>query len=549
VLRWLPYLACLVAVWPLLAQGFPRGHDWSFELVRIAEYQAALGAGQLPPYWSQNLYSGYGSPIFLFYAPLFLFLSALVSWVLSVPAAATSVLIAFTLVSVWSVQKMMRAAGTSSTAARIAVYVYVLNPYLLGDKLIRNANAEFAGLCLAPFVLAGLFALGTQARRAFTWLSLGLALVILAHNLTALVVMGLVLVGACILYVPDQPRRTWLTLAAGIALGLGLAAFFWVPALALNSWMRPEQLLEGKFDFHGQFPTLRKLFGYERFFSVGILTPALLGVAAFVGLQSRGRDFASSRLLVTALIGALGFIFLLTPLSMPLWERMPFMPLFQFPWRMAGPLALMTALASGLSFAYMMRGRAPGLRAGIEVGLLVVCVANALPRIVAYQPLPPEIVERLTEALEPESVRNGTQSATVRDEYLPRSANALTWKRQRPMIGPVVSSTPAVSVGVRRDRGSQIELEIGAEVPASIRVARWNVPGWLLEINGEPAKLRGNPFGSIDIEVPQGKSQVSLRLRAPPVRRVGCLVSLVGLALVLSLMLRWPQLLWRGLGP
>jgi uncharacterized membrane protein len=147
VLRWLPYLACLVAVWPLLAQGFPRGHDWSFELVRIAEYQAALGAGQLPPYWSENLYSGYGSPIFLFYAPLFLFLSALVSWVLSVPAAATSVLIAFTLVSVWSVQKMMRAAGTSSTAARIAVYVYVLNPYLLGDKLIRNANAECAGLC------------------------------------------------------------------------------------------------------------------------------------------------------------------------------------------------------------------------------------------------------------------------------------------------------------------------------------------------------------------------------------------------------------------
>src|SRR5258706_16477610 len=68
-LRALPWLMCLVGVAPLLFGGFPLGHDWQYELVRVSEYQAALIAGQLPPYWSENLYAGYGSPVFFYYAP------------------------------------------------------------------------------------------------------------------------------------------------------------------------------------------------------------------------------------------------------------------------------------------------------------------------------------------------------------------------------------------------------------------------------------------------------------------------------------------------
>ena len=268
LLRGLPYVAFVIAVWPLLADGFPRGHDWAFELVRIAEYRSALEAGQLPPFWAENLYSGYGSPIFLFYAPLFLLASSVLSWLSSFPAAATWVLIGLTLVSVWTTQRMMRAAAVDAAGARVAVYFYVLSPYLLGDKLIRNANAEFAGLCLAPVALTGLFLLSDRKRAALLWLSIGLALTILSHNLTALVVMGLLLLGGPILYFPRLGRDGWLALAAGIALGLALAAFFWLPALLLGDWMRPEELLTGKFDFHVQFTTLLQLFAYDAIHSL-----------------------------------------------------------------------------------------------------------------------------------------------------------------------------------------------------------------------------------------------------------------------------------------
>jgi uncharacterized membrane protein len=39
-------------------------------LARFVEFHAAIRMGDLFPSWSPDLYSGYGSPIFQFYAPL-----------------------------------------------------------------------------------------------------------------------------------------------------------------------------------------------------------------------------------------------------------------------------------------------------------------------------------------------------------------------------------------------------------------------------------------------------------------------------------------------
>ena len=67
---------------PLAIYGVPRGHDWSHELVRVAQIQAAFEDGQLPPAWAPDLYHGWGSPIFLFYAPLFATLASLAAGLL-----------------------------------------------------------------------------------------------------------------------------------------------------------------------------------------------------------------------------------------------------------------------------------------------------------------------------------------------------------------------------------------------------------------------------------------------------------------------------------
>src|SRR5438874_13525435 len=107
----LPLIPLVASFFPFLVVGFPDGHDSSYGLVRVAEFKSSLVNGQLPPYWGNNLYGGYGSPIFLFYAPLYLFVSAICS-VLAWSIADVTILavIIFSLVAVFVSKLMLQEA-------------------------------------------------------------------------------------------------------------------------------------------------------------------------------------------------------------------------------------------------------------------------------------------------------------------------------------------------------------------------------------------------------------------------------------------------------
>ncbi|MDH3212310.1 MAG: hypothetical protein OEM05_07475 [Myxococcales bacterium] len=536
----LPWVACAIACWPLVRDGFPRGHDWVFELVRVAEYRAALAAGQLPPSWGENLYGGYGSPVFLFYAPLFSAGAALFAWALdSVAAGAALLLVLLTVVSVVTTRRMIASAcawpagvgpanEVAAAAVRVGVYVALLHPYLLGDKLLRNADAEFAALCFVPIVLEGVLRAGARPRAAFALVSGGLALTILSHNLTALVAVGLALGAGLVLYPPGRSGRTWAVLGAALGFGLALTAFFWLPAVSLTSWVRTEDLLRGKFDFHRQFPAGGAIFGYGPFYATGLVTPAALLAAITVAF--RLRDDPRRRLLVGVLGAAVVFLFLTSRASTVVWESAPLLPLFQFPWRWIGPLALVTALAAALAFAGSLAGARPRLRVTIELAVFALCVLNALPLLAQSRPILPQLRTRLPQLLTPEAIRRDGRSVTVLDEYLPRAANPEVWKTRRPRESPVVRVGGAADVVVLRDAGSHIRLSVRAAEPTSLRLARWAFPGWRLELSGRSAEWQANEDGSIDIDVPAGETLVELRYRAPAVRRFGLAASAVALA-------------------
>src|SRR5882757_752289 len=74
-----PYVCAVLPFLVLATLGAPLGHDFEFELVRVAAYAHAWQDGQLPPYWGGDLYAGYGSPIFLFYGHVYLAIASVLS--------------------------------------------------------------------------------------------------------------------------------------------------------------------------------------------------------------------------------------------------------------------------------------------------------------------------------------------------------------------------------------------------------------------------------------------------------------------------------------
>ncbi len=532
-LRALPWIAVLIAVWPLLRGGFPEGHDWLYELVRVVEYGRALAEGQLPPAWAPDLYAGFGSPIFLFYAPLFSAAAAALSALVGDPArAATLLLMLGAALGALGMQRLLREVSESPGAGRVAACVYALHPYLLCDALLRNANAEYLALALAPYPLVGVLSAARSPRTAVLWIALGLALVVLAHNLTALWVSALLLASAALLAERGERLRTLVPCAAGIALGLSLSAGFWLPALSLTGQIRAEALLTGKFDFHRQFPPLGGVFGYQRFYAVGLLTP-LCWVAAAVALRAGRGSARERRVLAWTLAASAACLVLLLPGSAPLWETLPLLPFYQFPWRFLGPLALLTATAAGLAFA-MLEGRLPGrARAPAELAVLALCAANALPHLLDARELSPRLRERLPEVLTPATIQREALPATVGDEYLPRAADPGAWLDGVPE-GPVVGRVGTIVARVLLDHGAHVELALGEGASGRLELRRFAFPGWRVELDGRPLATEVSARGALLVPV-HGGGTLSARFVGTPLVRAARVVS--GIAGLVWLML------------
>ncbi len=543
--RWLgflPWAAGALSCAPLAVTGFPRGHDFPFELLRSLEYGRALLEGQLPPFWAPNVYAGYGSPAFLYYAPGFAALTTLLGGAgISVTWACTLALVALSFAAVWVARTTFEAATGDAAAARVGTLLWVLSPYLIGDKLIRNADAEWMGLALAPLALRGVLLADRQPRAAFGWLAAGLALAVLSHNLTALVVAASAAATALFLYAPSAlPLRERAALAARIAgaaaLGLGISAWFWLPALGSMAWVRPEELLRGKFDFTQQWKSAGQLFGYEHFFSTGIALPLALAVAAVAAWRAPASR--ERRLLVAALAGAALCGLLLHPLSTPLWRHLPGLAFFQFPWRLLGPLSFCAALAAALAYAQLLGRASAAQRMRWEIALGLCAVLNALPQLHAGLAVGPAPRDELARALEPEMVRTLGLGVTVYDEYLPRGADRNAW-RMRPLQGPLLDSHPPARVEVVRDLGTEIVLEVDTSEPTRLRLARWAFPGWEARLAGRPVALLPNRYGVLEVELAAGGGELELRLQPPLSRRIGLAAS-VACALALAALLLWP---------
>jgi hypothetical protein len=522
----LPWLA---AAWPwalVLAQGVPAGHDLKLEIARVAAYAYAWSDGQRPPFWAPDLYAGYGSPIFLFYGQVCVALSRL--FALAAGSFSAGWLLALASGCALSTFAMQRAAASApiavnASAARVATYMFVLNPYVVGDALIRNSGAEYLALCAMPLAVCGLFRTSGAGAGGPLWLAAGAGLVIATHSLSALVVVALAL--------------SWLALSrafgvrsdgqvarvtVGLGLGLALAAYAWLPAFALKPWIRSEELTSGKFDFHGQFPSASTLFDVSTFYSAGPMPLLAAGSSALALCVPRRQGDRAHVAALLALFGAL--LFVQTPASMLLWEHVPWMPYFQFPWRFMGPLALVSALLASAAFALWTAELVPHKRWLCELLVLGTCALCLLPQLARMRNYTSEETQRLEAWLARESLRGMPVSSTVGDEYLPVGATRRAIPRSADSA-PVVAAGDGFRIAIRANQPSRLVLEVNSDAPGDVCLARFYFPLWRVEVDGRRQPSIRCERGLLGARVERGRHRIVAQIAMPLLRRVGLWLS------------------------
>ncbi|MBC7264528.1 MAG: hypothetical protein H5T64_09290 [Chloroflexi bacterium] len=559
-----------LAVLPLVTGGgmvnTRAGGDSPFLLVRTQQLVENLSRGIIPARWMPQAAYGLGYPFFHYYASLPYYLAAvlkLFGWGY-IPAIQATQAVGF-LGAALAMYILARQLWTHQILAALAALAYTYAPFHLVNVYVRGDSlSEFYAFVFYPLILYTLLCCQERpSAGAVGGLALSYAGLVLSHNISALIFSPFAILWGLylILSAPKNRARVLAAMVVGAVLGLGLSAWFWLPALLERGIVHLEDMTTGYFHYEGHFRSLNLVQGSLLFdYRIdGEHTPFVLGLmqalATLFGglavtaawLRSRHRDSRETLCLITCIVST----WMITPLSRPFWQNIPLLPLVQFPWRFLSVQACFAALLI-----------AAGMRTLPRSGS-VACVLALLLVLASLIGLRPERL-LITEAdVTPERLAwyeyfTANIGTTIRRDYLP------TWVDPRPYTSAVLlnqglKSTPLVLAG-------SLDAVEPAEVSPTLE--RWRVaagaegatiafythyfPGWTATLDGEPAEISPVPSsGYISLGVPAGSHEVVLRFERTPLRTIAegstllCLIVTL-LFLVRSLVLnRWTLI--RGL--
>lgn len=374
-------LAAALAVVPLVLRGTSCGHDFDFHLVSWIDALDSWRHGILYPHWATTPNYNAGEPRFVFYPPLTWMLGAALGAVLPwiwVPVAMTWLLLAGTGLATRALARQVLGDAAATLAGCIAIF----SGYTLYTVYERSAFAELAGGIWIPLLLLLVLRNGDGVsgwRRVCGSSTLWLAVVIAGAWLSnaPLGVMACYLLAGFAVVVAAVRRSCTPLLRACVAavLGMGLAAFYLVPAAVEQHWVDirqatddPGEQIQNSFLFaHHADPQLA-LHDAElhrvSWIAVGML--AVLAAGIVVAWRRGTLPGARKWWLPLALI-PVGVFVLQLPMSVPLWNVLPRMRFLQFPWRwlvvLEAPLGLFVAAA-------VQRQGTGGRKQGTAVGAL-----------------------------------------------------------------------------------------------------------------------------------------------------------------------------------
>ncbi len=556
---------CLIAVWPFLSRaGLPQNTDAELHIFRLAELSYLVRGGEFYPRWAANFYYGYGYPIFNYYAPLVYYVGLMVDLLprLGPVAGIKAVLVLGLLTAAFGTYGFVR-DNWGRRAGYVAAAVCLYAPYMQYiDPHARGAVAEAFSFGMFPLALWALDRLRQQTT-AWRWVTavFTTAAVVLSHNLMGMLFFAFLLAWASWQFLfSSAPRSPRLLLA--VWLGFGCAAFFWLPVLAERNAVNLNMVVGqgNNYDFHNHFLSWAELLTFSRPIDWGATLPAFrfnLGIAQWVlgglGVVFTGLTAVPQRRQLHFLILSLAtFLFLLLPVSTRIWETIPFLPFFQFPWRLLGAVAILLGILAGVTTYTLLQHTSPRWQSWITAVLIAFPLLLSLP-LSQPVPWPPfgEVNRLRVLLIEQKGHWLGTTSTA---DYVPATVDIVPQATETVLQG-FYENTPLDRVNranVPPEATVQVEevtplftrYHINTPRNFRLRLYQFDFPGWQVRLDNGPAERElARPEGTIVVLVPAGEHVVEVEFTDTPARQLAWGITLVSLGLLL--LVAW-RVRWQG---
>lgn len=526
-------LAFVLLLWAqsLIELRLPRQVDILVHLRWSDQFLAALREGWILPRWAWASFGGLGDPTFSYYQPLFYYITSLYSLLGMSPSRA-----------------LLCGALTPFVMLGLIVQCSILKRYGAGRAL---AGACFVVFCPVLFFLAAQMAAypwtlslpfsilfireSTRDEPRPAWVAILLALLCLSHLLSALIALMATGVGRLVLHVPARHNLlrhgAWLL---GVALGLGLAAFFVYPAVTQLALINPEGWTGGaNFDWRRAFA-----FPTFTFMQYGLRWAAIqwpfalmaLALCLLVLLARRPAEATPGQVLARrfAVVG-LAALALGSELAYPLYALLPPLQKIQFPYRF---VFIATILGSIALVLHLNEGGWSRWNRLLRVAALAIIAGYGAQTLLLQWQL-----HKAGEAL-PERTQY-MQGMFGQPEYLPavRGPHWKTYVADGGLIGECLRLRIACTP-VQNDGTHAFAATIETPRAVSVRLPMFAYPAWALSVDGAPQALASDPdTGVVVAQLAPGRHEVALHWMGLAADTTGRSISVIALVAVLLMLM------------
>jgi len=560
------FLLATLAAWPFLTRAsLPTFTDAEMHAYRTFEILSAWQAGVPYLRWAPDFFYAFGYPVFNYYSPLTYYLGAAYGGLCCAVTGGAAAGVKFVLVAA----VYLGAAGMylfvrdrwGGIAGVVSAAAFSLSPYMLYiDPHARGDSPETFAIAVGVFMLWAFTRLRRTASRGDVLLAaVTLAALVLSHNLMAVLFFGLLLAWLTwdVLIMDETGSLSvgrWkviASLAGAVTLGLGLAAFMWLPAVLERNAVQFRNVAGGTyFDFHSHFVNWRELFAPALTFDLSATQMRFnhgLGVAQWffggLGLLTAFSPRPRRLSVLFFAFAALALVYMLMPGSVRVWEAVPPLGYLQFPTRLLGPAAVVIAILAGASVSWAEYLAWKHSRLVLGAVAVAACALAAMP--LTYPPQWPDFGPVTASRILANELTGRGIGTTSANDFLPVGVTVIP-QAQMSLIDSYTAGGVDKINRHTLPEGTQVSVvEHGPELDRFyvtgdtefiLRPYTFYWPGWTAYVDGQRVSIEvADPDGWITFKVPAGPHDILLRLENTPARWLGWTLTALALAGLLAL--------------
>lgn len=521
-----------LATLPVWVNGIPNGEDLQHHYQFVFSYYEALNNGIFYPSLASQLNYGLGDVGVRFYPPLshyvLVFFKMLAgNWF---DASCLTFVFYFYLGAVgiyfWSKEWF------SERAALFAACFYIFIPYHIAQLYNAFLYAEFAATAILPFCFLFIQRVCTKGRIFDVFgLAVFYTLLILTHLPTS--VLGSL---ALAVYALFSLKRAALVLTLtklfiSVLAGLAASSFYWLRMVTELNFIahNNERFISADYDFRRHF-LMSEIF--DRIFNLNNLKMRFIDTVFYItlgiiiscavlylaNLKSK-REFKLPGLSATIIFA----LFMVSPVSQPIWENFTFLQKVQFPWRWMTVISICGTIFAAAAYKHLFDFSRRSIRPLVFLTLGLIIVAFAFNFLKVMNPL----------ITYPRAELNQI-SARLKDS---RSNDCwwTVWMNNGGFqIKEKVFAGDDRIIEIQNWQPTQKIVKVSAGETDSLIFAAIYYPHWRAEIDGQLVEVQNNGNGLISVPLPAHETIVNLYFREPFAVRIASVISILAWLILIS---------------